>query len=191
MRESKETLSLRIRNLGWNPDARSQYLTLSKSILEKEREICALHGSEYASESEVLPEKAALISSHCLTISTDSSCGLACGTEDFGWCVIFSHHRGIRLEAINDEVYEGHPLFQKGLDVRSSHLIENSEWIKSIKATHSVHTQYSESHWNNMKHYLLFFKDRIFEVLSSVDPVTYEFDSFDEGTRFLRAHMKI
>jgi len=73
-----------------------------------------------------------------------------------------SHRFGI----VNDEAAGGHPLYDKGLQVYSAHIIENSSWIKEIKTIHKVHPHYSDTRWANYKHFLLFFHDEIFEIIA-------------------------
>ena len=76
-----------------------------------------------------------------------------------------SHRFGI----VNDEAADGHPLYDKGLETYRAHIIENSSWIKEHKQIHKVHPRYSENHWADYKHFLLFFHDEIFEIIFSGD----------------------
>jgi hypothetical protein len=71
-----------------------------------------------------------------------------------------------RFGIVNDEAANGHPLYGKGLQVYKAHIIENSIWIAELKKIHQVHPRYSEKHWADYKHYLLFFHDDIFEVIA-------------------------
>lgn len=87
-----------------------------------------------------------------------------------------SHRFGI----VNDEAVDGHPLYEKGLEVYCAHIVENSSWIKELKTIHSVHPQFSEESWRSDKHYLLFFHDEIFEVIAKDHQIEVFHDSFSE-----------
>lgn len=82
-----------------------------------------------------------------------------------------SHRFGI----VNDEAANGHPLYAKGLRVYAAHIIENSSWIEQLKTIHKVHPYYSDKHWINRKHFLLFFHDEIFEIIAE----NYEIEVFN------------
>ena len=71
-----------------------------------------------------------------------------------------------RFGIANDEVFSGLPLYEKGLQGYSAHLIENSSWIKELKDIHKVHPYYNEKSWIDFKHYVLLFHDEIFEVVA-------------------------
>ena len=70
-----------------------------------------------------------------------------------------------RFGIANDEVFQGLPYYEQGLDW--SHFIENSNWIEEIKQIHKIHPYYKESRWTNLNHYLLLFKDEILEVIGT------------------------
>lgn len=82
-----------------------------------------------------------------------------------------SHRFGI----VNDEAANGHPLYDKGLQVYAAHVVENSSWIEELKTIHKVHPYYSDKHWADYKHYLLFFHDEIFEIIA----LDYEIEVFN------------
>lgn len=71
-----------------------------------------------------------------------------------------------KFGTVNDEAASGHPLYEKGLEFYSAHIIENSKWIEELKTIHKVHPYFSESHWSNRKHFLLFFHDEMFEIVA-------------------------
>ena len=70
-----------------------------------------------------------------------------------------------RFGIAGDEVFSGLPLYEQGLDGRA-HEIINSSWIEELKNTHKVHPYYKEDNWRGMKHYVLLFKDNIFEIIA-------------------------
>ena len=79
--------------------------------------------------------------------------------------VEFSGHT-FRFGIANDEVFDGLPLWKKGLKFYSAHIIENSTWINEIKRINKVHPHYNENMWTNRKHFALLFHDEIFEVIA-------------------------
>ena len=80
--------------------------------------------------------------------------------------VTFIRPNSHRFGIVNDEAANGHPLYDKGLDVYRAHIIENSTWIEELRSIHKVHHRYSDKHWINYKHFLLFFHDEIFEIIA-------------------------
>ena len=80
--------------------------------------------------------------------------------------VEFTNAIAHKFGVCNDEALAGHPLYDKGLEFYSAHQIINSNWIKEIKNIHKSHPKFNESMWKNEKHYLLLFKDSLFEVVS-------------------------
>jgi hypothetical protein len=91
--------------------------------------------------------------------------------EEENTCVLVTFLRSLshRFGIVNDEAADGHPLYEKGLETYRAHIIENSKWINEHKEIHKVHPRYSEEHWKDHKHFLLFFHDEIFEVIFSGD----------------------
>jgi hypothetical protein len=71
-----------------------------------------------------------------------------------------------RFGIANDEVFDGLPLWDKGLESYAAHIIENSSWIDELKQIHKVHHRYSEENWKNEKHFTLLFHDEIFEIVA-------------------------
>ncbi|HET9277850.1 MAG TPA: hypothetical protein VFN95_06675 [Flavitalea sp.] len=80
--------------------------------------------------------------------------------------VTFIRPNSHRFGIANDEAADGHPLYNKGLEVYRAHIIENSRWIEELKQIHMVHPRYSDKHWIDYKHFLLFFHDEIFEIIA-------------------------
>ena len=87
--------------------------------------------------------------------------------NDFAIIISFTGCNSHRFGIVNDEAADGHHLYEKGLQVYSAHVIENSKWIEELKTIHKVHPRFSEKHWIDYKHYLLFFHDEIFEVVAT------------------------
>jgi len=80
--------------------------------------------------------------------------------------VEFNGHT-FRFGIANDEVFSGLPLWEKGLEAYSAHIIENSTWIDELKNINKVHPHYNENRWADRKHFALLFHDEIFEVMAT------------------------
>ena len=81
--------------------------------------------------------------------------------------VTFEYCYAHKLEGINDEVIEAHPLFSHGLEAYELHKIENSVWVTQQMKTHSIHSNFSEESWNLRNHYVFTFHDEIFECIAN------------------------
>jgi hypothetical protein len=99
-----------------------------------------------------------------LTYYTDTPAGS--GPDDALAIVEFIFPGSHRFGIVNDEAAGGHHLYEKGLQLYGAHIIENSSWIAELKKIHKVHPRFSDSHWEDRKHYLLFFKDEMFEIIA-------------------------
>lgn len=71
-----------------------------------------------------------------------------------------------RINDVDDEAADGHPLYNKGLERYRAHIIENSSWIQELKQIHKVHPQYSEDHWKK-RSTIFYFHDEMLEVIAS------------------------
>ena len=83
-----------------------------------------------------------------------------------------------KFGTVNDEAANGHPLFEKGLELYSAHTVENSNWIEELKTIHKVHPYYNEDSWDDQKHFLLFFHDEMFEIIAEGYTIETHFTSF-------------
>jgi hypothetical protein len=71
-----------------------------------------------------------------------------------------------RLGCPNDEAIAGHPLHGRGLDAFRAHLVANSAWIAEMMRINSVHRQFNAARWADCRHYLLAFKEDVFECIA-------------------------
>ncbi|HEY1045375.1 MAG TPA: hypothetical protein VGF79_02980 [Bacteroidia bacterium] len=94
--------------------------------------------------------------------------------------VEFNGH-SFRFGIANDEVYNGLPLWNKGLEGYSAHIIENSSWINELKNINKVHQYYNEDSWKDEKHFALLFKDDIFEIIAT----DYKIETFNSSLELL------
>jgi hypothetical protein len=146
---------------------------LHEEILSCERSVASLLGEEFA-----------LPMDWPIRIGSDEPFVLCHGCSAF---VIYTAHRTDsrapeesspfavlefqRCEALqygtpNDEVFEGHRLFGKGIEIGRAHTVCNSHWLPELEKINSIHSQYTPSYWKELNHYLLFFKERTFECVA-------------------------
>jgi len=88
------------------------------------------------------------------------------GDYDHVGLVTFQRARAHRLCGINDEVLNGHPLYDKGLEFYAAHEVDDSSWRDELRKAHSVHPRHNPAPWTSVKHYILCFHDNTLEVLA-------------------------
>ncbi|WP_421806112.1 hypothetical protein [Flagellimonas sp.] len=66
----------------------------------------------------------------------------------------------------NDETLSGHPYYKIGLKHYSFLKVEDSDWIKEIMRIASNHPYFDESRYGNLNHYILTFKEGVFECIA-------------------------
>jgi len=66
----------------------------------------------------------------------------------------------------NDEAMEGHPLYKLGLEPYSIQKVIDSEWIKELIKINSAHPYYKGEHFSEDEHFIFFFHDTCFEIVS-------------------------
>lgn len=66
----------------------------------------------------------------------------------------------------NDEVFDGHPLSKKGLEIYRINKVENSSWIKEVQEVNKVHRGYREENWKSYNHYIFYFHDTSYECIA-------------------------
>jgi hypothetical protein len=71
-----------------------------------------------------------------------------------------------KLGGPNDEVLNGHPLYDKGLAPYSAQRVVNSRWLAELEEINRVHRQYRASMWRDCKHFIFWFHDSVFECIA-------------------------
>jgi len=71
-----------------------------------------------------------------------------------------------KLGSPNDEVFGGHPLSGKGIELYCAQEVVNSKWLAEIENINRVHSNYVSARWKNLHHYLLWFHDTTFECIA-------------------------
>ena len=81
--------------------------------------------------------------------------------------IAFEGVYGVRMEQLNDEIFEAHPLYRKGLDLIGKFVINNSTWKSVVVRCMSDHICYDESLWRRVKHFLFRGKEGDFHCLAT------------------------
>lgn len=136
-----------------------------KEILILERQIAAFRGDEYA---ECVEFGICLGLDWTVVGGFSKDAKLCCNILDTCGSVIitFSSTMAMRLGKLNDEVIEGHPLYQKGLDVVGAFIVNNSRWLEGFRSVMQLHDQYDDDLWRRMRHFMFRGKEGDFECLA-------------------------
>mgnify|MGYP000318391552 CR=1 FL=1 len=88
--------------------------------------------------------------------------------EDDGIVTVkFNRFEQFKFGSPNDEAISGHPLFKLGLEPYSIQRVVDSEWIKELIKINSVHPYHQEDSFDKYEHFIFFFHDRCFEIVSN------------------------
>ncbi|AWK03521.1 hypothetical protein HYN56_04500 [Flavobacterium crocinum] len=80
--------------------------------------------------------------------------------------VSFEHAISHKFGSPNDEVIEGHPLYEHGMEAYKAHQVVHSSWIAELEKINSIHTGYYPEYWKTLKHYIFTFHDNMFECIA-------------------------
>jgi len=81
-------------------------------------------------------------------------------------CLNFSMPTKHRFGFPGDETVVWHPYYQLGLRAGGFYELENSDWIAELQEIDRLHRQHNPASWTNKKHYILTFKDSLFECVA-------------------------
>jgi len=86
------------------------------------------------------------------------------------------------MSDVGDEVIAAHALTGRGLAAYGTFLVEHSPWLQEMQLVDKSHDQFDAAKWSKIKHFMLCFKDRIFEALAIEASSAGEADSLDTAT---------
>lgn len=66
----------------------------------------------------------------------------------------------------NDEAIGGHPYAKLGLEPYAIQKVLNSNWIEELRKMNSVHHYHKDEYFSDYKHYIFFFHDTCFEIVT-------------------------
>ncbi len=73
----------------------------------------------------------------------------------------------VKFGAPNDEILQGHSLYEKGLQPYSVQIVHNSRWLKELEEINKVHSRYNRDFWRSLHHYVFWFHDSTFECVAA------------------------
>lgn len=91
---------------------------------------------------------------------------LDCKSQDYVALIDFQNCYCFRFGGVNDEVLNGHPLYEHGLESYEMHEIKHSSWICEQEKINAVHANFVQELWDTRKHYVFTFHDDLFECIA-------------------------
>lgn len=86
----------------------------------------------------------------------------------------------------NDEAFQGHPLYKRGLRPYGCYEIEHSSWIRSLEIMNRIHPSHNKEEFlQDNRHFIWVFHDSTFECIAQ----DYVFEQFEGTTEDLIAKM--
>lgn len=150
----------------WNEGLRLKFSEAELDLLDIERSVAALENRDYAIDWKI-GENWRRGGHGALVFSDQFTCVLVF-KENCDYVIInINNYKSFKLSEINDEVIVGHPLYGRGIKAYGTYMVINSSWISELRATNSIHPQFDPEHWAAQKHYMLCFKDCIFEAITA------------------------
>jgi len=67
----------------------------------------------------------------------------------------------------SDEVLNGHPLYGRGLNYYRLHAVEDSAWLRELRAIEAVHPKAPAKPFENSRHFVLIFHDTTLEAVAT------------------------
>jgi hypothetical protein len=144
----------------------AEYFELEQEVLRLERAVADQRGEPHAVE---MPLGDVLNGTPLMSavIGDASSCALVFATNAHGYAVLqFRLTVGYKLTGVGDEIIRGHALTGRGLDPWCGFVVKNSPWLAELEAVDRIHPQHHPENWRKKQHYLLSFKDRMFEAIA-------------------------
>jgi hypothetical protein len=158
-----------------------EYRTLHDEILHLERVLAETHGEPHAVELS-LGEGWGGMAHFSVVVGNSFRCAVVFVTKMREHSALgFSSVAGYKLTDVSDEIIEGHWLTGKGLTAYGAFVVKHSPWINELELVDRVHPQHSAERWQMSRHYLLCFKDRMFEAIAQDVRHIGTFGSADEA----------
>lgn len=161
----------------------TEYTAALNEVLQLERLVAERHGAPHAVEWSV-PDIWQGMTLDFLVIGGQLSCCVLFETRpksnQFN-VLEFKMVAGYKLTDVNDEIIEAHPLAGRGLTAYGAFIVRNSPWLLEVKTINKSHPQYDSKNWQNIQHYMLCFKDRLFETLAKNFALVGTFETIDNA----------
>jgi hypothetical protein len=146
----------------------AEFERLRDEVLRLERLVAKKNGGPYAEEWSI-PHVWAGMALNCLLIAGEVDCSLIYEAKLKSGkfkVLAFRQVAGYKMSDVGDEVIGAHALAGRGLTAYGAFLIERSPWAEELQMIDKSHSQFDAERWKSLKHYMLCFKDRMFEALA-------------------------
>lgn len=157
-----------------------EYRSIQEEVLHLERVVAEHDGESYAVESAVAgwPGMA-----HLTAVVGDAfDCVvLFANVKRVHMAMRFVSAAGYKLTDVSDETIDGHPLTGRGLTSYGAFVVKHSAWKKELESIDSVHPRHIAERWLASEHYLLCFKDRMFEAIARSVELIGTFTTVEEA----------
>ncbi|HEX3626008.1 MAG TPA: hypothetical protein VH280_11345 [Verrucomicrobiae bacterium] len=144
-----------------------EYLAVNKEVLRLERLVAQKRGEPYAALWH-LPEIWEGMTLDCTVLGDQLKC-----------FVVYE----AKLKSGNFKTLAAHALSGRGLGAYGAFVIENSPWIKELEHVDRKHSNFDSQKWRKIRHYMLCFKDRIFEAMATDVTLAGQANSREIATR--------
>ena len=67
----------------------------------------------------------------------------------------------------SDEAFDGHPLASRGLEPWDAFEVVDSSWVRQLERMNAVHPAHRPEHFADYRHFILAFKDAVFECVAT------------------------
>jgi hypothetical protein len=176
-----------VRDRSFGPD----YRRLRNELLELERSLAGERRQEHVLEISLGDAWNGTAYSP-VVIGGAFDCVIAYATKDGRHAAIgFRSIAGYKLTDVSDEILAGHRLTGRGLAAYRAFEVRNSTWIEELESVDRFHPQHSSDRWRTSRHYLLSFKDRMFEAISSRIEVVGIFSTSHEAVASAQSLLKL
>jgi hypothetical protein len=190
---TKETLEAKGRALELMVQQRRfgpEYRALHDEVLRLERVLADKRGEPHAVEFS-LGQAWHGMAHFCAVVGDSFSCAVVFTTLKRQHVMLsFSSVAGYKVTDVSDEIIEGHPLTGKGLTAYGAFVVKNSPWIEELESIDRVHPQHAPERWRTSKHYLICFKDRLFEAVAQDVQLAGTFGKVEEALNQAVAHVR-
>jgi hypothetical protein len=144
----------------------AEYFALEQEVLHLERAVAEQRGEPHAVE---MPMGDVLSGTPLMSavFGNAFSCAIVFPTKARQYAVLqFLLTEGYKLTGVGDETIRGHSLTGRGLDPWCAFVVKNSPWLAGLEAVDRTHPQHRPETWRKRQHYLLSFKDNMFEAIA-------------------------
>lgn len=167
-----------------------EYRTLQDEVLRLERVVADARGEPYVVESSLVQPWPGM--AHFTAVVGDSfNCAvLFASLKREHMALRFVSIAGYKVTDVSDEIIESHPLTGRGLTAYGAFVVKNSAWVKELESIDKIHPHHIAERWRTSRHYLLCFKDRMFEAIAESVQFMGTFSTVEQALEHASAQVR-